>query len=273
MKKFLLALLMTLTIPMVLPYYAYSQPAVKANAPAEEQQPEQPDVNALGAVLMDYKTGRVLWEKNADEPMAMASTTKIMTAIVALESGKLDEIATVSARAASAPQVKLGLSKGEKVRVSDLLYPLMLESANDSAVAVAEAISGSVEGFCAAMTRRAKELGAKDTVFETPNGLDLGNHHSTAYDMAMITRHALSMSAFVELVNTKSAEIKSDRRTYTLNSKNRLLDEYDGANGVKTGFTGKAGHCFVGAARRGDMQLISVVLDSSKQGKWADTKK
>ncbi|MCL2352167.1 MAG: D-alanyl-D-alanine carboxypeptidase, partial [Firmicutes bacterium] len=153
-----------------------------------------------------------------------------------------------------------------------------LESANDSAVAIAEAVSGSVEEFCAAMTRRAKELGAKDTVFETPNGLDTGDHHSTALDMALITRYAIGIPAFMEIINTESREIKSDRRTYTLNNRNRLLDEYDGADGVKTGFTGKAGHCFVGAARRGDMQLISVVLasgwgEAGKQNKWTDTKK
>ncbi|MDR1538273.1 MAG: D-alanyl-D-alanine carboxypeptidase [Clostridiales bacterium] len=236
-----------------------------------------PQVKAIGAVLMDYKTGRVLWGKNEHTPMAMASTTKIMTAALALESGKLEETVTVSKRAASAPEVKMGLSTGEKVKMNELLYALMLESQNDAAVAIAEGISGSVEEFCALMTAKASELGAKNTVFETPNGLDKGDHHSTAYDMALITRYALSKPEFMKLINTKSISFSSDRRSYVFNNKNRLLTEYQGANGVKTGFTGKAGHCFVGAAQRGEMELISVVLASGwgrvgKEGKWSDTK-
>jgi D-alanyl-D-alanine carboxypeptidase (penicillin-binding protein 5/6) len=226
---------------------------------------------------MDYKTGRVLWGKNERTPMAMASTTKIMTAVLALESGKLDQVVTVSKRAAMAPPVKMGLSTGEKLLLSDLLYALMLESQNDAACAIAEGISGSIEEFCAQMTNKARELGANDTLFETPNGLDKGNHHSTAYDMALITRYALSKPEFVALINTKNNSFSSDRRSYSFTNKNRLLNEYQGANGVKTGFTGKAGHCFVGAAQRGDMELISVVLASGwgragKEGKWSDTK-
>jgi D-alanyl-D-alanine carboxypeptidase (penicillin-binding protein 5/6) len=171
----------------------------------------------------------------------------------------------------------MGLTTGEKVKISDLLYALMLESQNDAAVAIAEGISGSVEEFCKAMTKKAKEIGAVNTVFETPNGLDKGDHHSTAYDMALITRYALSKPEFVALVNTRSASFSSNKRSYVFNNKNRLLSEYQGANGVKTGFTGKAGHCFVGAAQRGDMELISVVLASGwgkvgKEGKWSDTK-
>jgi D-alanyl-D-alanine carboxypeptidase (penicillin-binding protein 5/6) len=209
--------------------------------------------------------------------MAMASTTKIMTCVLALESDKLNETTTVSRTAAAAPEVKMGLSTGEKLKVSDLLYALMLESENDAAVAIAEAIGGSVPNFCNMMTQKARSLGAVNTVFETPNGLDKGNHHSTAYDMALIARYALSIPAFVEITNTRGATIKSSKRTYSFVNKNRLLSEYQGANGVKTGFTGKAGHCFVGAARRGNMELISVVLASGwgnvgKQGKWIDTK-
>jgi D-alanyl-D-alanine carboxypeptidase (penicillin-binding protein 5/6) len=238
---------------------------------------KEPQVKAIGAVLMDYKTGRVLWGKNERTPMAMASTTKIMTAVLALESGKLDQVVTVSKRAAMAPPVKMGLSTGEKVAMSDLLFALMLESQNDAACAIAEGIAGSIEEFCALMNKKAIEMGATDTVFETPNGLDKGNHHSTAYDMALITRYALSKPEFVSLINTKNASFASDRRSYAFTNKNRLLSEYQGANGVKTGFTGKAGHCFVGAAQRGDMELISVVLASGwgragKEGKWTDTK-
>jgi len=226
---------------------------------------------------MDAETGRVLWEKKAHEPMAMASTTKIMTAILAIESGRVNETVTVSKRAASAPRVKMDLTAGEKIRLGDLMLALMLESSNDAAVAIAEHLAGTVEEFCAQMTQKAYELGAENTLFESPSGLDVGNHHSTAYDLAIITRYALTVPGFKALTNTSSASFSSDKRSYTMNNKNRLLSEYSGANGVKTGFTGKAGHCFVGAARRNDMQLISVVLasgwgDKGRAQKWRDTK-
>jgi D-alanyl-D-alanine carboxypeptidase (penicillin-binding protein 5/6) len=236
-----------------------------------------PSVEAVGAILIDGKTGRVLWAKNALLPLAMASTTKIMTAIVTLENANLEDTVTVSARAANQPKVKMYLNEGEKVNLKDLLYALMLQSSNDAAVAIAEHVGESAENFCALMTSRAKELGAGDTVFETPNGLDKGNHHSTAYDMALITRYALTIPELVEIINTPSVSVTSSRRTYTITNLNRFLHEYSGAQGVKTGFTSKAGHCFVGAAKRGDMQLISVVLGSGwgargREQKWRDTK-
>ena len=269
MKKYvaLLLLMLTAVSPIKLVFAEDTQPA----------EIKEPVVKATGAVLMDYRTGRVLWGKNERMPLAMASTTKIMTAVLALESGKLDEICVVSQRAAYTPKVKMGLSTGEKVTLNDLVYDLMLESKNDAAVAIAEHISGTVEAFCELMTIKAKIIGAADTVFETPNGLDHGEHHSTAYDMALITRYALSNPAFMELINTRNKSFSSDRRSYALTNKNRLLYEYEGANGVKTGFTCKAGHCFVGAAQRGDMELISVVLgcglgEPGKQNKWRDTK-
>jgi len=237
----------------------------------------EPDVAATAAILMDAKTGRVLWEKNAHTPLAMASTTKIMTSILAIESGKLDETVTVSKAAAAAPRMKMYLSTGENIRLGDLLLALMLESSNDAAVAIAEHIAGDVPGFCAMMTQKAKELGAKNTIFETPNGLDGTEHHSTAYDLAMITRYALEVPGFIQLINTHEAAFSSDTKSYHMMNKNRLLHEFEGANGVKTGFTNKAGHCFVGAAKRGDMQLISVVLasgwgDKGRAQKWIDTK-
>lgn len=244
---------------------------------AYAEETKAPDVKALGAVLVDGKTGRVLWEKNADKELANASTTKIMTCMLALESGRLDETVTVSSNAAIQPKVKMGLSTGEKLRFGDLLYPLMLQSSNDAAVAIAEHLGGDVESFCNMMNERAEELGAVNTCFETPNGLDSGNHHSTAYDMAVIARQALQTEGFKDIISTPHKEIKSDRCTYSVVNKNRLLREYDGAIGIKTGFTGKAGNCFVGAAERDGMQLISVVLGSGwgnvgKERKWIDTK-
>ncbi len=236
-----------------------------------------PTVHADGAILMDYKTGRALYEKNADQPLAMASTTKIMTLILALESGRLDETVTVSKNASRAPKVRLNLSEGEEVRLGDLLYPLMLESSNDCAVAIAEHLGGSVEGFSSMMNEKALELGCKDTIFETPNGLDKGNHHSTARDMAIITKYCLGNEKFIAYINTPSKTIKTSKTTYTVNNKNKLLGSYEGANGVKTGYTNKAGQCFIGSAKRGEMQLITVVLasgwgDVGKERKWTDTK-
>ncbi|MCL2611084.1 MAG: D-alanyl-D-alanine carboxypeptidase [Defluviitaleaceae bacterium] len=244
---------------------------------ADEAKINEPNVNAHGAILMDFNTGRVLWEKNSKTPLAMASTTKIMTAIVALEMANLEDVVKVSRKAAVSPQVKMSLSENEEIKLEYLLYALMLQSYNDSAVAIAEHISGSVEEFCRLMTEKAKELGATDTIFETPSGLDLGEHQSTAYDMAIITRYALKNEKFMKIINTPNITVSSNKRTYNLVNKNRLLNEFDGANGVKTGFTGKAGHCFVGSAKRNDMQLISVVLASGwgnmgKEQKWRDTK-
>ena len=237
----------------------------------------EPEVKALGAVLMEAESGRVLWEKNAEAPLPNASTTKIMTCLIALESGMLDDTVTVSPNAASKPETRMGLSAGEKIKLRDLLYPMMLESANDAAVAVAEHIAGSEEEFCDMMDERAIEIGATDTDFETANGLDRDGHHSTAMDMARITAYALENEDFREIISAPSATVKSDRRTYTVANKDRLLKEYDGAIGVKTGFTGLAGQCFVGAAERDGMTLISVVLgsgwgSSGKERKWTDTK-
>ncbi len=154
---------------------------------------------------------------------------------------------------------------------------LNVTHANDCAIAVAEHIGGSVEEFGEMMTAKAKELGCTDTIFVTPNGLDSGDHHSTARDMAIITKYCLGNDEFLAYINTPSKTIKTSRTTYTVNNKNRLLTTYDGANGVKTGFTNKAGQCFVGSAKRENMQLISVVLASGwgttgKERKWIDTK-
>ncbi len=234
-------------------------------------------VNATGAILLDSETGRILWEKNARLPLPMASTTKIMTALLTLEKGNLEDKVKVSRRASLAPKVKMFLQEGEEIPLKGLLYALMLQSSNDAAVAIAEHIGGSVEEFCNMMTQRARELGAMDTVFETPNGLDKGDHHSTAYDLALITRFALQNQDLIQIITTPEITAESSRTSYTIINKNRLLREYAGAIGVKTGFTGKAGHCFVGAAKRDGMQLISVVLASGwgekgKEQKWRDTK-
>lgn len=261
MKKIIIAVIMVLALSVNV--YAGDAPSVKA----------------AGAALMDMDTGRLLWGKNEDKPMAMASTTKIMTAIVALEMGASEDTVTVSKRAASAPEVNIDLSEGEKITLKNLLYALMLKSANDSAIAIAEHIGGSVEGFADIMNEKAFEIGAYDTVFVTPNGLDEGEHHSTARDMALIAAYALKNRDFCEIINTPYISFTSEdgKRSYDLVNKNRLLKEYEGAFGVKTGFTCKAGHCFVGAAERNGVRLVSCVLASGwgsagKEYKWSDTK-
>ena len=243
----------------------------------------EPSVAAKGAALIDGKTGRLLWGRNAEEPMAMASTTKIMTAILVLENCEMDEIVTISKNASHQPKVHMGLREGEEWKVGDLLSAMMLRSYNDTAVALAEHISGSVEIFCQEMTRKAKEIGAEDTFFGSPNGLDShltdAEHHSTAYDMALITAYALQNENFREIIAQPEITIQdmSGKRTCHVTNTDRFLREYDGAIGVKTGYTNKAGHCFVGAAEREDVLLISAVLgsgwgDAGKQKKWTDTK-
>lgn len=241
------------------------------------QEPE--NINATGAILVEKESMRVLWERNSEVPLPMASTTKIMTCILALEQGSLDDVVTASKRAAAAPKVKMYLRPGENQTLEDLLYALMLQSSNDAAIAIAEHIGGSVEEFCILMTQRAKELGTKATCFKTPNGLDAPGHMSSPHDLAIITKHAYETPEFLEIINTPSRSIPSSplegSRPHQLQNKNRFLTSYQGANGVKTGFTGLAGHSFVGGAKRDDMQLFAVVLASGwgpggNQKKYSD---
>lgn len=234
-------------------------------------------LNALCAVLIDADTGRILYGKNPHEKKPMASTTKIMTCIIALEYGNLNDIVTFSSYASSMPKVHMKAHKGEKYRLEDLLYSLMLESHNDAAVAIAEHVGGSVEGFAKLMNEKAEKIGAFDTNFVTPNGLDDDNHYSTAYDMALIGSYAVKNKKFVEITNTKSYSFNEidNKRCVSLNNKDAFLSMMNGAIGIKTGFTGKAGYCFVGAVNNKGHNLISAVLASgwppNKTYKWIDT--
>ncbi len=244
---------------------------------------KEPNVAAQGAALIDGKTGRLLWEKNGEKPFAMASTTKIMTAILVLENADLEDTVTISKNAAHQPEVHMDLKEGEQWKVGDLLSAMMLRSYNDAAVALAEHVSGSVEQFCTEMTRKAEEIGAKDTVFGSPNGLDShltdAQHHSTAYDMSLIAAYALENETFREIIAQPEISVADIEGKHICNATNadRFLKEYSGALGIKTGYTNKAGHCFVGAAEREDVLLISTVLGSGwgtggKEKKWTDTK-
>lgn len=253
-------------------------PEPEIHIPAISSPPKAPTLHAHYACVMDSTSHRVLYGKEENVKAPMASTTKIMTALLALESGRTGETVTASAKAASMPKVHLGMQAGYQYTLKDLLYSLMLESHNDTAVAIAEHLGGSVEGFAKKMNEKAAKLGMKSTHFITPNGLDADGHYSTASDMCLLASYAIQNKDFLELVQTKSYRFTdiSGKRSYSLTNRDAFLSYYDGALGIKTGFTGKAGYCFVGAARRGNTTLTSCVLASGwppdKSWKWTDTK-
>lgn len=242
---------------------------------------------ARSAVLMDADSGRILFAKNGQEQRAMASTTKIMTCILALENGDLSDEVAVSTEAASQPAVRLGMREGQRFYLKDLLYSLMLESHNDSAVAVAEHIGGSVEGFASMMNKKAMELGCGDTYFITPNGLDAedktGVHHTTAEDLARIMKYCIMDSekrdAFLEITRTESYTFSDceGNGSYSCINHNSFLHMMEGALSGKTGFTAEAGYCYVGALRQDDRTFIVALLacgwPNNKGYKWSDTRK
>lgn len=234
-------------------------------------------LHAQGSLLMDASNNRVLYEENGDTKMAMASTTKIMTCIVTLENSDLNDVVTVSSYASKMPDVQLNMRPGDKYYLKDLLYSLMLESHNDTAVAIAEHVGGSVGGFATMMNEKAKSLGCNHTNFVTPNGLDAKDHYTTPRDLAVIASYAIKNDLFIKITNTASHAFKeiTKGKTYQVANKNRFLYMMDGAIGVKTGFTGAAGYCFVGAIKHPDRTLVSVVLGCgwppSKTLKWHDT--
>jgi D-alanyl-D-alanine carboxypeptidase (penicillin-binding protein 5/6) len=232
-----------------------------------------PEITGEAAVLIDGKTGQVLFEKNAHRRMYPASTTKILTAVLALEKGALDEVVTVPECACNIEGSALGLQEGEGVFLEDLLYALMLNSGNDVAIAVACHIGGSVEGFVHMMNKKAEDIGALNTHFSNPNGLPAPDHYATAYDLALISRYAMQNRKFRELVSTKVKNMERtvpDAQIY-LQNHNRLLWRYDGAAGIKTGYTNAAGQCLVAAALRQERELITVVLKSVGADIWTDT--
>lgn len=266
------------------------------------------ELYALSACLMDADSGRVLYDKNADEVRAMASTTKIMTLIVALEYANEDDIVTVSPYAASMPDVQLNIRAGEQYRLGDLYYAMMLESFNDVAVTIAEYIGECyalnqddrtantdikarsyddskkyVHTFTKLMNEKAKELGCENTYFITPNGLDAedenGKHSTTAKELAVIASYAIKNERFNDIIGTRQysfCEVNGTRNCSAYN-KDAFLNQMNGAFGIKTGFTGNAGYCFVGALKSDGRTFISVVLGSgwpsNRTYKWKDTRK
>lgn len=260
--------------------------AAQRKEKAEKKETVQLQLYAQAAVLLDADSGRVLYGKNEDEVLPMASTTKIMTCILALEYGNPDDIVEVSSYAASMPKVKLYMQEGEKYRLEDLLYSLMLESHNDSAVAIAEAVGGSVEEFAAMMNKKAKDIGCYDTCFITPNGLDAvvtdtGQIHSTtAKDLAKIMAYCVMDSPekerFLEVTQTREYSFcdESGNRYFHCSNHNSFLSMMDEAVSGKTGFTNQAGYCYVGAleseGRTFTVALLACGWPNHKTYKWSD---
>lgn len=252
-----------------------------------ENAPKESELYAKAAVLMDADSGRVLYSKNGELALANASTTKILTCILALEYSQPDAVVEASNRAAAAPKVHLGMQAGQQFYMEDLLHALMLESYNDCAVAIAEHIAGSVEDFAKIMNRKAKEIGCQDTYFITPNGLDGTDeqsfHHTTAHDLGLLMRYCIMQSekseefrALTATRNYSFSEIGTGRN-YTVTNKNAFLDMMSGAFSGKTGFTGNAGYCYVGALSRDNRTYIVALLacgwPNNRTYKWKDAQK
>ncbi|MEY9093016.1 D-alanyl-D-alanine carboxypeptidase family protein [Paenibacillus sp. RC84] len=227
--------------------------------------------NAEAAALVDVKSGRVLYSKRGDRPMRIASLTKIMTAIVAIEESKLTDIVKVSTRAAGKEGSSLYLKAGQEMSLKHMLYGLMLRSGNDAATAIAEHVGGSVEGFAVMMNRKAEQIGLDHSNFTNPSGLDeSADHYSSADDLAKLAAYSLKNPTFQEIVQTKMIKVPNPNESweYTWFNKNKMLGLFDGADGVKTGYTKLAKRCLVSSATRNGQQLVVVTLNDGDD--WAD---
>ncbi len=220
----------------------------------------KPSISGSSGILIETKSGRILYSNNPHRRLPMASTTKIMTALLAIEQGNLDEKVKIKSNSVGIEGSSIYLMPEEEIILRDLVYGLMLRSGNDAAVAIANHVSGSVENFSQLMNQRAKEIGAKNTNFTNPHGLSDDNHYSTAYDLAIITREAMKYEEFKKISKTKlwTSDREINRFFY---NKNKTLWQYEGGDGVKIGYTKKAGRCLVSSATRNNMQLIAVVLN------------
>ncbi len=226
--------------------------------------PPPPVVNAVAAVLIDQESGMVLYEKNAHLRLPIASTTKMMTALVVREQLNLDEQITITPAAASVGEQEIWLDPGEVLTVEELLWALMVQSANDAAYALAEYTTGGVESFARLMNKKAQSIGAVDSNFTNPHGLDMADHFSTAYDLALIGRELLEDPVLAEMAGCKQYDLRWPDHPYprTCLSHNELLGTYPGVTGIKTGYTVTAGKCLVASAARDSKSLVAVVLNS-----------
>jgi serine-type D-Ala-D-Ala carboxypeptidase (penicillin-binding protein 5/6) len=254
MKKFKVLLVMTLLFSVVClgPTHSYAN-------------------SAKSAILIEQESGRILFEKNAYNPMRIASITKIMTAILAIESGKMNEYVTISEKAANTEGSSLYLKPKDKVKLTDLVYGLMLRSGNDAAVGIAEHVGGSLDGFVKLMNKKAKKIGMRQTTFANPHGLDdHENHFSTAYDMAILTQYAMKNATYQKITSTKRYLYKRpDGGTSVWKNKNKLLTKiYPYCTGGKTGFTRRAKRTLVSTATKNNMKLIAVTINDGND--WND---
>ena len=226
----------------------------------------EPSINSKSAIIYERSSGTILFGKNENEKRKMASTTKIMTAIIVIEKSNLEDIVTISKKAAVTGGSRLGLHTDDKISVHDLLYGLLLCSGNDAAVALAEYVAGDISNFANLMNSKTSELGLTSTHFVTPHGLDNDDHYTTAYELALITNYALKNETFRNIVSTKNYNVSINGYSKNLSNTNELLGNLNGVYGVKTGFTNGANRCLVTSVKRNNMDLICIVLG-------ADTKK
>ena len=227
---------------------------------------EMPSINSRSAVVIDRNSKRILYGKNEKDKRPMASTTKIITALLVIEKGNFNDIVTVSKKAAITGGSRLGLKTNDKITVKDLVYGLMMVSGNDAAVALAEYIAGDVKSFADLMNERAKQIGLENTHYVTPHGLDSNEHYTTAYELAILADYALNNKTFANIVKTQNYSVAINGYSKNLNNTNELLGYLNGVYGVKTGFTNGAGRCLVTSVKRENLDIICVVMG-------ADTKK
>jgi D-alanyl-D-alanine carboxypeptidase (penicillin-binding protein 5/6) len=246
--------------------FIFNGTAVQAITGKAGIQTDSPQVSGVSVLLMDLKSGQILFERQSHDRLAIASITKIMTAIVAIENGNLDSVVTIGPEVLDRKKIYgtlVYLTPGEKFTLRRLLFALLMNSANDAAVAIAKSIGGNEENFVEMMNQKAKDLGLKDTHFTNPHGLSEIGHNSSAYDMAIIARYGLQKPALAEIVKTKFTEFPRSKEGVlpdSLQNHNKLLWQYDGADGVKTGYTSLAGNTIVASATRNDRQLLVVIL-------------
>ena len=250
LNKIFIGLILFITIFTILP---------KENLAVEEDT-EEIHITSRIALIYDRASGKILYEKNGNKQTPMASTTKIMTAIVVLENANLSDEVTIDSKAAGIGGSRLGLKKNDKITVNDLLYGLMLRSGNDAAVALATHVGGSVEGFAELMNKKAEELGLVNSHFVVPHGLDNDGHYTTAFELAKMADYALGIDKFKEIVGCKTATIYINGYAKTINNTNKLLGSVSGVYGVKTGFTNGAGRCLVTACKRNNLDIITVII-------------
>ena len=254
------------------PKPAPTPPKPPARTPAEMLADGGLELAAAGAIVVDARTGLPLFEKNADAAQYPASTTKIMTALLILEAGELDREVEVTEEDSKVGESGLSIKAGERYSRRQMLYGLMLKSANDVAHALGRDNAGTMPAFAEKMTARARELGARDTLFRNPHGLHDVEHHTTPRDLALIARAAMEQPHFRKLVTTLNYLWKRPDGPWKLDNHNRLLREFPGCTGVKTGFTRPAQQVLVSAALAGDREVIAVVMHTNKPGIWDDSK-